>query len=224
MKATFKLTIVLLFIHFLMTSSGGSAEKEYCSFPMMNMRIRHSMEENTRQKLGKKKQTTTTSQETLNNTQWKKFQEVKTKIQDRLRFVSFALQAIPTGIAITQQSQKIIKTQASILDEINDSPYLAVPFLPTEIRFVDDMQMNVRLMVGIVISYGAINQMEKTDRKVLLDFALDEMKKLEKDSFRLLFLIRDWKRKIRFQKNVMANYYNMDKKIVENIMKNIKSF
>ncbi len=35
----------------------------------------------------------------------------------------------------------------------------------SQVQFVDDLQMVTRLVMGIVISYGAINQMEKSERK-----------------------------------------------------------
>jgi hypothetical protein len=54
MKKFLFLQLVLFFIHTILTSSGGSATppwaKENVSFPMMNQEIRHSMQENGRQK------------------------------------------------------------------------------------------------------------------------------------------------------------------------------
>ena len=80
------------------------------------------------------------------------------------------------------------------------------------------MQMIVRLLTGIVLSYGAINQMEKAERKILLEYALGEVVNLRRDSLFMLMKIRDIKRKVEWTKFVVLNYINKDKQIVESIM------
>jgi pantoate kinase len=112
-----------------------------------------------------------------------KAKETSNKIQDRLRIVSFAMQAIPTGVVITREAERIKETQQRIINEINTAPYSLVVALPLQIQFVDDLQMVVRLLTGIVISYGAINQMEKSERKILLDYALQEVENLNRSSY-----------------------------------------
>ena len=228
MKKFLFLQLVLFFIHTILTSSGGSATppwaKENVSFPMMNQEIRHSMQENVRQKKMKKVQTTNTITENQNKNQWSKLKETSNKIQDRLRIVSFAMQAIPTGVVITREAERIKETQQRIINEINTAPYSLVVALPLQIQFVDDLQMVVRLLTGIVISYGAINQMEKSERKILLDYALAEVKTLSRNSTHMLLKIRDIKAKVLRNKRAFQYYINRDKQVVESIMNNIKSF
>jgi precorrin-4 methylase len=176
MKKRLILSIILPAVYVVLTSSGGNTtppwQKETVSFPMMNQEIRHTMEENDRQKTMKNRQDINLTTEVVNKKQWEKFKETTTKIQERLRLVDFAMQAIPTGYAIFLESQKIQDIQTKIITEIETAPYSLVVVLPAQIKFVDDMQMVVRLLSGIVISYGAINQMEKAERKLLLEYAL----------------------------------------------------
>ena len=94
--------ILLLAGHIVLTSSGGKPkppiwEQENVSFPMMNQEIRHSMQEHERQVEMKNKQHINLVGEGINKKQWSKFKETTKKIQDRLRIVDFALQAIPTA-------------------------------------------------------------------------------------------------------------------------------
>ena len=216
------LSIFFLAVYFVITSSGGSAtppwEKENVSFPMMNQEIRNTMEENERQKSMKNWQDQNLATEVVNKKQWEKFKETTTKIQDRLRIVDFAMQAIPTGYAIFLESQKIQDIQSKIITEIQTAPYSLVVVLPAEIKFVDDMQMIVRLLTGIVLSYGAINQMEKAERKILLEYALGEVTNLRRDSLFMLMKVRDIKRKVEWTKFVVLNYINKDKQIVNQIL------
>lgn len=215
-------SIIIPAAYVVLTSSGGNTtppwQKENVSFPMMNQEIRHTMEENDRQKTMKNKQDLNLTTEAVNKKQWEKFKETTTKIQERLRLVDFAMQAIPTGYAIFLESQKIQDVQSKIVEEIQGAPYSLIVVLPSQIRFVDDMQMVVRLLSGIVISYGAINQMEKAERKILLEYALEEVTNLRRDSLFMLMKVRDIKRKVEWTKFVVLNYINKDKQIVEQII------
>ena len=221
MKKLF-LSIFFLSVYFVITSSGGSStppwQKENVSFPMMNQEIRHTMQENERQKSMKNWQNQNLVTEVVNKKQWEKFKETTTKIQDRLRIVDFAMQAIPTGYAIFLESQKIAGIQSQIINEIQTAPYSLVVVLPSQIKFVEDMQMVVQLLTGIVISYGAINQMEKAERKILLEYALGEVTNLRRDSLFMLMKVRDIKRKVEWTKFVVLNYINKDKQIVNQIL------
>ena len=222
MKRKLILLIVLPAVYVVLSSSGGNStppwQKENVSFPMMNQEIRHTMEENDRQKTMKGKQDINLTTEVVNKKQWEKFKETTTKIQERLRLVDFAMQAIPTGYAIYLESQKIQDIQIKIITEIQTAPYSLAVVLPAEIKFVDDMQMVVRLLSGIVISYGAINQMEKAERKILLEYALGEVTNLRRDSLFMLMKVRDIKKKVEWTKFVILNYINKDKQIVEQII------
>lgn len=218
----------ILFCYLFLTSSSGgttsSWQQEYVSFPMLNLEIKSTMDENGRQKEMKNKQTLNLATENQNKKLWTKLRETTTKIQDRLRFVDFALQAIPTGYAISQELAKIKKNEQDIIKELKTAPYALVVALPGQIKFADDLQMVVRLITGIVVSYGAINQMEKAERKILLDYALDEVKNLESESYYTLFLIRELRRKIEYKKALLQYYVNRDRQVVEGIMSGIKSF
>ena len=191
---------------------------------MMNIQINAAMKEHDRQKEMRQKQTLNTTVEAANQSQWKGFKEKVTKIQDRLRIVSFAIQAIPTGIAMNREITKINQNQTAIMNEIGTAPYSIIAALPSQVQFVDDLQMVTRLITGIILSYGAMNQMEKSERQILLDYALDEVKILSRNSTHMLLKIRDIKAKVLRNQRAFQFYVNRDKQVVENIMKNIKSF
>lgn len=212
----------------VITSSGGSStpawQQENVSFPMMDLEINATMKEHDRQKEMRQKQTVNATVETASQTQWKNFKEKIVKVQDRLRIVSFAIQSIPTGVAMSREITKITDNQTAIINEINTAPYSIIAVLPAQVQFVDDLQMVTRLITGIILSYGAINQMEKSERKVLLDFALNEVKALSRNSTYMLLKIRDIKAKVLRNKRAFQYYVNRDKQLVESIMNNIKSF
>lgn len=227
MKKVFQILLIPTVYVVITSSSGGSTpawEKENVSFPMMNLEINATMKEHDRQKEMRQKQTLNAGTEAINRTQWNDFKDNVTKIQDRLRIVSFAIQSIPTGIAMSREITKITQNQTAIIGEINTAPYSIIAVLPSQVQFVDDLQMVTRLITGIILSYGAINQMEKSERKVLLDYALAEVKTLSRNSTHMLLKIRDIKAKVLRNKRAFQYYVNRDKQVVENIMNNIKNF
>ena len=69
-----------------------------------------------------------------------------------------------------------------------------------------------------------MNQMEQSERKVLLDYALGEVKIVSRNSTYMLLKIRDIKAKVLRNQRAFQYYVNRDKQVVKNIMKNIKSF
>ena len=217
-----------LVLYLVLTSSGGGStpawQKENVSFPMMDIQINAAMKEHDRQKEMRQKQTLNATVETANQTQWKDFKDKVTKVQDRLRIVSFAIQAIPTGIAMSREITKITNNQTSIINEISSAPPSIISVLPSQVQFVDDLQMVTRLITGIILSYGAMNQMEKSERKILLDYALGEVKTLSRNSTYMLFKIKDIKAKVLRNKRAFQYYVNRDRQVVENIMNNIKNF
>ncbi|WP_292009296.1 hypothetical protein [Chryseobacterium sp.] len=228
LKKKIFLRLFIPVVYVVLTSSGGGStpawQKENVSFPMMNIEINATMKEHDRQKEMRKNQALNAGIETTNRSEWNSFKDKVTKVQDRLRVVSFALQAIPTGVAMSREVKKITQNQASIIDELSTAPYSIITVLPSGVQYVDDLQMVTRLITGIILSYGAINQMEKSERKILLDYALGEVKTLSRNSTHMLLKIRDIKAKVLRNKRAFQYYVNRDRQVVENIMKNIKSF
>lgn len=219
----------LLICYLILTSSGGSPpppvwEQENVSFPMMNQEIRHAMNEHERQKEMKNKQVGNTASETINKGQWTKWKKTATTIQDRLRHIDFVLQAIPAGIVISREAKEIKENQIKIINEIRTAPYALIEVFPKQVQFIDDLQMVIRFLTGIVVSYGAINQMERAERKILLDYGLSEVERLNTQSYYILTIIRETKQKFERNKALLNYYINADKEIVDEIINNIKTF
>src|SRR5690606_39760369 len=104
---------------FILTSFGGKPkppwEKENVSFPMMNQEIRHTMQENDRQEEMHNKQLTNVAAETANEKQWSKLKETTSKVQDRLRIVSFAMQAIPVGVERSEEHTSEVQSRENLV-------------------------------------------------------------------------------------------------------------
>lgn len=217
--------IIFLFLGIFLCNSFKvrGQEEEALSPALISIEVEHSLQEHDRQEKLKKKQVLNTSTEGVNQEQWKAYKKVVEKVQDRLRKVDLILQAVPTGYTLFQKSKDIKANQQQILREIRTAPQTIKEVLPNQIKFVDDLQMIIRFLTGLTVSYGAVNQMERADRQILLSHALAEVDRLNNDSFATLCIIREAKEKARLKRAMFDYYMQRDKEIVEDLLKNIKS-
>ncbi|MCO7354032.1 hypothetical protein [Riemerella anatipestifer] len=224
MKKVFFSAVFFLISSVLMSNGGGGGyiEQEYVSFPMINSEIRNSMAEHEVQKELRREQTVNLATERVNRGLWTKYKDTTKKIQDRLRIVDFAIQSIPTGYAMYLEAEKIKNLQNRIIRELDDAPYAIAIAMPDQIKFVDNLQMTTRLLMGIVLSYGAINQMEKADRKILLDYALAEVKMIKYQASFLLRKIIEFKEMLQRKKYLFKYYRDRDINIIKSILRNVK--
>ena len=222
-----KRCILLLSIVFVFSSSSGGGGRSPIKVEgldpyTLSSQIENSLDEHERQKKMRNSQSTNMASEMHNKSKWKKYEEISTKIQKRLKSIDFVLQAMPTGIVISRKAKDIKETQQKILQEIQSAPKALKEVLPKQIKFVDDLQMLIRYMLGIIASYGAINQMERGDRQILLNYALEEVDRLNYDSFATLMVIRFAKEEEQRRKALLDFYIQRDKDLVEDFLKNIK--
>lgn len=211
-------------ICFSFTVSVSAQGTKYVSFIMMNHEIKHTMEEHSRQRTMSAKQNQNTASETTNKKRWTKYKDVKEKVQKRLHIISFALQAIPTGYKLKQDAELIRKLQTALYYELVDAPYALKNVFQSQLTFVNELYMTSRFIVGIVSSYGSINQMEKAERQILLNFALDEVKRLKSDCYTMLMLVRNIKDKFNLKRAQISYQIERDKTMVNDILNNIKNF
>lgn len=214
-----------LFLNILLFLSASiCSAQDMCNPWAMSAAIKASLEEHDRQVKMKEKQVITTGEETFIKKKWRTLKEKTEKIQNRLKIVDLALQAIPSGYVISQEAKKIKENQRQIFVEIEGAPLSVAKLLPKEINFLDDLQMTMRLLAGIVLSYDDINQMERAERQILLDYALQEVRRLKGESSWIVYQIREIKNNERLKQAMIEYQRNQDKKIVSDIITNIKNF
>lgn len=216
MKKLIKITLLSLFIF----QASSSYCQDYICFYMMNSEIQNTLQEHEKQKEMRTSQLDNLATESVNKAKWYEFKTTSEKIKGRLSGVSLAIQAIPTSANIVREINKIYAIQEAIYVELEDAPMWIPTVLKGQYEFIDMLQMNIRLMTGIVVSYGTINQMEKAERKTLLDFATGEMRNLRLQSSQTLGQIRIAKRKLLQKQNMLASWLNKDEKIIKDIITN----
>lgn len=229
-------------------SIGGGAGQsslsvKYFDVIIFNEQIDATLKEHERQKEMANLQTTNTATEVANDSFWKNWKNTYTTIQNRLRDFDFALQSIPTGYVFYLELNEIKNIQETIYVELIGKNLSLLPPKNMDKRgkimfetllemrkiflsqkdFVKQATDVGLLMSGIVLSYGTINQMEKADRQILLDYALEEVKELKYKASQTLWTIREMKAKALRRRNLLNFYINKDKQIFETFKKNIES-
>lgn len=218
-----KLFLVALPIIWILSVSFGSNkkpwEKDNVDFIMMNQEIKNTMKEDERQTEMHKKQITNVVAEGYNKSEWNKFKNLKRNVQSRLNSVSLLIQAAPAGIVISRELNETIENQEKLYQLVEDNLWL-LQLLPNEFHFVQDAQDVLLYIVGVVSSYGIINQMEKAERKILIDYAINEVKRIKIDSHMLYFTAKDMVRKKNLNKAILQDIINKDKQIIQDILNN----
>ncbi|MBF5026949.1 hypothetical protein [Planobacterium oryzisoli] len=229
MKITYPLFTLFAFLLpavLILSSSSGPVEEpwaqENVSFPMLNMEIRHSLEEHERQTQLLRSGATLSTLEETNSRLWEKTFQRAEDISSRLGSVSIALEASPTAYGIYLEAEKIIRNQTLLYKEIEKAPYAVGQVLSGQIRFVKDLEMTLRLIVGLSASSGLLLEMEKTDRATLFSFALSEVQSLEQQSFLLLYRVRQFLEKLGNTQSTLMYYVNRDKEMVRSILSGLK--
>lgn len=216
------ITNILCFVIIVCSSmfKGQLTGGNYICYYLINSEIQKTMDENDKQKEMRNKQLSNLSLESANKEQWSKYRDVTEKIRGRLNNLSFAVQAIPTSVYIVKEIDKIYEIQSKIYTELSDAPIWIPVALNGQYEFIDNLQLYIRLMTGIILSYGTINGMEKAERKILLDYAQSEIKMLRQQSYSTLQKIVNVKRKMKLRNNLLQNWVNRDKKIIQDIINN----
>lgn len=200
------------------------SSNDYICYYLISTEIRATVDEHGRQEDLQEEQLLNMGAEKMNEGQWSEYRDLTEKIRSRLHKLSFAVQAIPASVNIVREIDKIYDIQSKIQQELSDAPQWIPLTINGQISFVNELQMNIRLMAGIILNYGTINQMEKAERKELLDFTVKEIKTMRVTAWTTLSAIKIAKRKEKQRKAAFAGWVNKDKKLIKDILKNASAY
>ncbi len=210
----------------LLSASGGKPtppwEEENVSFPMLNMEIRHQLEEHERQESLSEENATTLALESSNSSLWKAYESSAKEASSRLGQLNFLFQSLPTAHLLSEKAQKIAENKQKLFLTLQGAPYALAAVLGEEIDWTEELEMVLRYIAALLASYGTVNQMEPIDRKMLLDFALEEVEALERRSREILFRAQQFKEKFELKKATLSYYVNRDKQLVKSLLSSIK--
>lgn len=211
--------LALLFFYF----SSSFAQQSTIDVVAMHQLIDQSKDENKLQVQAKNQQAVATANEQANLTLLAKLKNQYRTLQQRYNTLGTAINVANIGVYATPMVEQIISNQSQIVQLTEKNPAIVVLGLQTEIEFVEKAQSLLGYVTGLTLSIGDANQMKASDRKLLFDYVVSELSRIQELSGNMLSLLQ--------YNNLAAvikaldpfqNFISQDKSMINNIISNAK--
>lgn len=191
--------------------------------PELLQLVSYSKSEHSLQVDARDKQATVTSTETANKTLLGKIKDMYRTLQSRYSTLGTAISAANIGIEAEPMVSSIARSQSQLYDLAQQNPAIIPLAYQTEIDFVNQSQMLIRYLAGLLLSIGDVNQMKSSDRKLLFDYVISELSHIEDLSNRLVKSVRFGSlASLLRHLNPFDNYVYTDSKMIQDILTNAK--
>lgn len=214
-KMIFLLTCCLFFT---------SARADYINYYLMHTGVDATLKEEKRQSKIKQNEALVMASEEVNEERGKKLKEKYKKIKGRLNSLSFIIDAFFLAPNAIPAVKGTIQNQKRIYQECKDDPEFIPIAAGSEIQFANQIEMIIRFITGLTLSYGDINQMKSGDRKILLNHAVEEIDGLWTTSSKLLNTIDNLKMAKMLREIEFNGWINREKDMIKEIINNAKTF
>lgn len=214
---------VLLLAFCLLLSGFSFGQGKVLDIPELLQLVSYSKSEHNYQVNARDKQATVTATETANKTLLGKIKEMYRTLQSRYSTLGLAISAANIGIEAEPMVSSIARSQGQLYDLAQNNPAIIPLAYQTEIDFVNQSQMLMRYLAGLVLSYGDINQMKSSDRKLLFDFVISELSHIQDMSNRLVSSVQFGSlASLLHHLNPFDGFVYQDTKMVQDILTNAK--
>jgi hypothetical protein len=189
--------------------------------PLLHQLVDNSKSENKKQVEVKTQQRNSTAIEESNRGLMK---QVKTKyrtLQERFAKMSIVFDAANIGVSATPLVREIIKQQEVIITYAQSDPVLLPVALDSEVIFVKRANSLVNYLIGLCATVGDINQMKVSDRRILFQHIIEELKTISYLSGGVARTLQAAVIKNRGS-DPFADYVNREMGVVDDIMNNAK--
>ncbi|WEA01727.1 hypothetical protein [Mucilaginibacter sp. SJ] len=201
----------------------AKAQMKMLNIPALHQLVAQSETEYNRQVTARNRQAVATANEQANLTLLEKLKAVYRKLQQRYNVLGSALQAAQAGYSAGPMVQRIISNQSQIISLASRDPALVVIGYQAAIDFSAKAESISRYLAGLVISYGDINQMRSSDRKILFDYALLELSNVQDLSGNMLSMMQNASAVSALRSlNPFQDYVDIDKDLINDILTNAK--
>jgi hypothetical protein len=185
--------------------------------------VDQSIAENKLQVKARNQQAVATANEQANLTMLDKLKGTYRTLQQRYNTLGTAINLADIGIYATPMVKSIISNQAEIIALAENNPTLIAIGYQSEIQFANQAKSLAGYVAGLTISVGDVNQMKASDRKMLFDFVLSELNRIQELSANMVSLMRyATLSDLLKAANPFQNFIDADKSIAGQIIQNAK--
>jgi len=189
----------------------------------MHQLIDQSKNEHTQQVKARNNQASVTANEQANLTLLAKLKNTYRTLQQRYNTLGTAINVAEIGIYATPVVKQIISYQSQIIALTEKTPALVVLGLQTEIEFAEKAESLLGYVTGLSLSIGDVNQMKASDRKMLFDYVISELSRIQELSGNLVATLQSSSLNSLIRSiNPFQNYIDADKGLAESIIQNAK--
>lgn len=157
-------------------------------FAQTNVALLHQLVEESKseynfQKEAKENQGKNSVNEEVNKNLIKSVKEKYRAVQDRFAKLSIVIDAFGIGAAAEPLVNSIIDNQQQIVFYCSQNPELLLFAVETEKVFVERSYSLLNYLFGLSASIGVVNQMKVSERRILFQHILDELREINELSY-----------------------------------------
>ena len=196
------------------------------SYSQLNVPLLHQLVESNKTEYGKQieaknQQAKNTAVESTNKTLMTSVKNRYRTLQERFAKMSIIFDAVNMGVSATPLVREIIKEQQKIVVYSQSDPLLIPIALESEVIFVQKANSLVNYLIGLCAVIGDVNQMKVSDRRILFQHILDELRTISYLSGGVARTLQASVLKKRGT-DPFSDYINREETLVNDIMNNVK--
>ncbi len=189
----------------------------------MRQLIDESKNEHKVQVDAKKQQAINTANEQANLTLLDKLKGMYRTLQQRYNALGTLIAVADIGLEAEPMVKQIVNYQALIVQQVEKNPAVAILGYQAETGFVEKAEALAGYVAGLTLSIGDINQMKASDRKLLVDYVIQQLSKLQELSGNMLILLQyNNLASVMKALNPFRSWIDADVVLAKNIIQNAK--
>ena len=203
--------------------SAAFAQQNTLDIVGIHQLVDESTSENKLQVTARNQQAAATANEQANLTLLEKLKGTYRTLQQRYNTLGTAITAADVGIYAAPMVDQIVSYQAQIVTLAEKNPALIAVGFQTEVQFAEKAKSLLGYVAGLVLSYGDINQMKASDRKMLFDYVISQLSNLQQLSGNMVNMMQySSLASLLKAANPFQNFINADLSISKRIIQNAK--
>jgi hypothetical protein len=219
-KYTIALLLLLPFAFYL---SPCFAQKSTLDIVGIHQLVDESTSENKLQVNARNQQAAATANEQANLTLLEKLKNTYRTLQQRYNTLGTAITVADVGIYAEPMVKQIVSYQAQIVALAEKNPALIAIGYQSEIQFAENAKDLMGYVAGLILSYGDVNQMKASDRKMLFDYVITQLSVLQELSGNMVNMMQySSLASLLKAANPFQNFIDADISISKSIIQNAK--
>lgn len=209
----------------LLVTIASSSANAQLNVQLLHQLVEHSKDEYDRQITARNRQAITTANEEVNRGETAKLKTRYRELHSRFQTLGMAMQALSMGLESAPIVTDIINQQKRIMGIVYAHPEFLLLAIDAERDIAGKAVQLARYLTGLFISIGDLNQMKPSDRRILYGHVLQELRAISGASRGLAnTLYYSTRKKLLESLNPFAGFINEDKRIVDNILRQLEEF